>query len=87
MPPHPAPSIRALRACRDAMIALHGQVRPFGPVYSLASGVVTAIDALADRLTGQERYFHAGGSTASPDRLKEDARWRAMEEGEVPWEP
>jgi hypothetical protein len=38
-------------------------MKPLGPLYSVASGVIAAIDALATVLTGHPHYFHEKGTT------------------------
>ena len=62
MPKDPAGTLRALAACRGAMIDVLRGVRPMGPAYHAASMVVAAIDAMATFLTGERYYFSADGS-------------------------
>ena len=84
MPPNPAAAVRAMRACREAMIEVHRNVNPNGPVYMAASAVTKAIDGLAMLLTGDPEYFwrpyHSNGTDPTPEADK-----RAREAGEKPW--
>ncbi len=86
MPPDPAATIRALKACRAAMVDVCGRVKPMGPIYHGASMVMAAIDGFATVLTGQRHYFHADGSTMSEARRKELEERDARERGEKQWE-
>ena len=87
VPKDPAAAVRALRACRDAMIEVCRCVKPMGPVYHGASMVIAAIDALATLLTGQRYYFSAHGSTAGAARRQQTEEMQAQERGEKPWRP
>jgi hypothetical protein len=50
--------LEVLGRCRRAILASHAKLRPGRPTYVLGSGVVTAIDKLAELLTGNPDYFH-----------------------------
>ena len=63
MPIDPAATIRALAACRSAMIGVLRVVKPMGAAYHAASMVMSAIDGMASFLTGARYYFSASGST------------------------
>ena len=71
MPPDPAGTMRALGACRNAMIDVLRTVKPMGPAYHAASMVISTIDGFATFLTGQRYYFSIGGS--APTRPMSDA--------------
>ncbi|WP_158810866.1 hypothetical protein [Beijerinckia sp. L45] len=63
------------------MTKVHIETTPFGPTYRLASGVMEAIDAFADHLSGAKGYFHIG---AASEAARHD-NWMAREKGELPW--
>lgn len=85
IPTDPAATIRALRACRDAMIEVCRCVKPMDPVYHGASMVILAIDALATLLTGERYYFSDDGSSASEGHREKLQEMQARERGENPW--
>ena len=74
MPADPAGTVRALGACRSAMIDVLRTVKPMGPAYHAASMVVSAIDEMATFLTGERYHFSAGGSTPHDPRWSNPAR-------------
>jgi hypothetical protein len=85
MPADPAAVVRALRACRDAMIGLCGSVRIGGPVYVCSAAILAALDALADEISGQAGYFLApGGGATEGERQALDIKM-ARERGDIPW--
>ncbi|MGD0635159.1 MAG: hypothetical protein ABSA13_12925 [Beijerinckiaceae bacterium] len=86
MPSDPAVAVRALRACRAAMISVCGQVKPMGAAYHGANMVVAAIDGFAAFLTGQRHYFQDIGSTMSEGRRELLEDQKARENGEKPWD-
>ena len=63
MPHDPAGTLRALAACRKAMLDVSRAVKPMGPADHAASMVIAAIDGMAAFLTGERYYFSIGGST------------------------
>jgi len=85
LPPDPAATILALRACRAAMVGVCGRVKPMGVVYHGAAMVMAAIDGFAVVLTGHRHYFHAGGSTINEGRREILGDRDARERGEKPW--
>lgn len=87
MPTDPATTVRALRACREAMIEVCRCVKPMGPVYHAASMVISAIDAMATLLTGERFYFSAEGSSAPEGARQLTEARMARERGEKPWRP
>jgi len=54
LPLDPAAVLRALRACREAMVSVSAEVTIRGPVDHAASGLRAAIDRMAGYLTGDE---------------------------------
>ncbi|WP_158808518.1 hypothetical protein [Beijerinckia sp. L45] len=82
-PRDPAQVVRSLRACREAMTKVHIETIPFGPTYRLASGVMEAVDAFADHLSGAKGYFHGAGGSAS--EAARHYNWMAREKGDLPW--
>lgn len=68
--PDHAAALAAVGACRQAMIHVLRTVKPMGPVYKAADGVIRAIDAFAGELTGDPEWFWIGGSVG-PDRAEE----------------
>ena len=70
LPPDVAGIVEALRVCRHSMTEVQGKVRPFGPVYRAADAMLTAIDGLAELLTGDREHFWAKGSVG-PDRAEQ----------------
>lgn len=86
MPTDPAGTVRALRACRKAMIEV-SCVKLMGPVYHAASKVISAIDAMATPLTGERFDFSAECSTASYAFRGEMKERMARERGEKLWRP
>ncbi len=65
MPADTAAAVRALEACRKAMVDVLRTVKPMGNVYKAASAVISAIDGLAAILTGDREFFWDKGSTGS----------------------
>jgi hypothetical protein len=86
MPSDPAAAVRALRACRDAMIRIMIEVRIGSPSYEDAYRVLMAIHALADGLTGIPDYFHQPGAGATDGERHVEAEKAARERGEIQWE-
>ena len=80
MPIDAAGTLRALGACRGAMIDVLRTVKPMGPAYHAASMVVSAIDGMATFLTGERYFFSAGGSTPTNPRRSGPVRSSAGEE-------
>ncbi|ACK51704.1 hypothetical protein Msil_2785 [Methylocella silvestris BL2] len=85
MPDDLAAAVRALRACREAMIGISNRVRMNGPVSQQAHVVLAAIDALAAELTGDREYFWSIGSGATEGQCKAKDEKAARERGEIPW--
>jgi hypothetical protein len=75
----PAAAVRALRACRDAMIQLSMNQ------HGLA--IIAVIDGLAAEISGESGYFvePAGGATEGQRKALDDKM--ARERGELPWKP
>jgi hypothetical protein len=86
MPRDPAVVVRALRACRDAMIAVASHVKIGGAVYQAAGAVIVAIDRLATVLTGERDYFAGQGTGATQGELDAAKLKAARERGDAPWE-
>ncbi len=70
--PTKMPVLDALGRCRAVLITESHKVVPFGPTQKAIRLVVNAIDGLAKFLTGDETYYHAGGSSYGSDAHK----WR-----------
>ncbi len=87
MPADPAAVVRALRACRDAMIAVSSRVKIGGAVYAAAGATIEAIDRLAAVLTGERDYFAGPGTSATEGQLAAAELKAARERGDVPWQP
>jgi hypothetical protein len=85
MPPDPAATMRALRACRDAMIEICMRVAIGGAVYRHAMAIMAAIDGLAAELTGDSTYFHPLGAGATEYQRRAHEAKMARERGESPW--
>ncbi len=66
------PVLDAMGRCRKALIDASSSVEPFGTTFRAISIVTTAIDGLAKFLTGDETYYHAGGTAYGSDATK----WR-----------
>lgn len=64
--------LTSLGACRDAVIREMPDMKPMGPLYHFASGVLAAIDALATFLTRDTTYFHDKGTTGYPAQLTDE---------------
>jgi hypothetical protein len=86
MPADPAAVVRALRACRDAMISVASRVKIGGAIYAAVGAVLEAIDGLAAALTGEKDYFHGPGTSATKGQLDAAELKVARESGEKPWE-
>jgi hypothetical protein len=56
--------LREIGVCRAAIVSHMPSMKAMGPLYSVASGVIAAIDALATVLTGHPHYFHEKGTTS-----------------------
>ena len=56
----------ALGTCRQAVISAQTQVKVAGPVYHGCQMVTSAIDALAQLITGSAYYFHAEATQGTP---------------------
>jgi hypothetical protein len=65
--------LAALRDCRHAIVREMPNMKPMGPLYHFASGVMAAIDALAMFITRDPTFFHDKGTTSPP------ARWEGEE--------
>jgi hypothetical protein len=61
-----SPAAGLTGASRQAVISAMTQGKPAGPVYHACQIVTSAIDALAQLLTGSPHYFHAQGSLGAP---------------------
>lgn len=84
LPDDPACLLRALRACREAMTQAHAQIIILGPLYIAGEELNHAIDAVANRLTGDPAYFWKLESGAD-GRREYEAKWAAIEQGDLPW--
>lgn len=65
--------LAALGECRAALVREMPTMKPMGPLYSITSGVLAAIDALATFITRDPTFFHDKGTTRPP------ARWDGEE--------
>ena len=68
----PRPVLDAMGRCRHALINAQMELRPFAPVQVMLHNVAAAIDRVAEHLTGDDTYYHAGGSSFG----SEDRKWR-----------
>ena len=66
------PVLDALGRCRKVLIDVISKVEIGGPTARGAALITRAIDGLALILTGDETYFHLGGSAQGGD----DRKWR-----------
>ena len=65
--------LAALGDCRAALVREMPTMKPMGPLYHFASGVLAAIDALAMFITRDPTFFHDKGTTGRP------AHWEGEE--------
>lgn len=61
----------AMGRCRKAVIAAQDKVKPFGATYRALQVVTAAIDSAALFLTGDQTFYHAGGSAPG-----DHGKWR-----------
>lgn len=85
LPRDPARLLRALRACRHAVIEATGEVRIGGALHIAGGALTGAIDALAKILTGSPEYFWGNGGGTTDQQRSHRRKWDAIERGEEPW--
>jgi hypothetical protein len=67
------------------MLSAERDVRIGGALHIAGDALTKAIDAVAKILTGSERYFHIGSSSATEAEREHKAKWKRIEAGEEPW--
>lgn len=85
LPDDAARLLRALRTCRNEMIRAHAQIVIFGPLYVAGGELNHAIDAVAELLTGDPAYFWDKGGGSADGQREQEAKWAAIERGDLPW--
>ena len=73
--------LKALEACRSAIVREMPNMKPIGPLYHFASGVLAAIDGLATFLTRGPTFFHDKGTTGRSSTYEGEERDRQIGRG------
>ncbi len=66
--------LAALGDCRHAIIWEMPNMKPMGPLYHFAPGMMAAIDALAMFITRDPTFFHDKGTTGRQARWEGEDR-------------
>jgi hypothetical protein len=64
-PTQKAALLEALRICRTAVIEAYRNLKPSSRTYRLGEPLVTAIDDMAEELTGDAKHFHEKPNSTS----------------------
>jgi hypothetical protein len=85
MPRDPARLLRALRACRDEMLAAANEVHFTCDLQKAGHRLTEAICGVAAVLTGESMYFAEQGGGATEGQKEHRRRWGLIERGDLPW--